>query len=273
MSCSMLMVNLELGRTNTGVLRVARDLARRFGAAVTGIAACQPAHIIYNDGCYVPVEAIEARRREIETEMQEAEREFRKTLTESRLVWRSAMVLEPPSDYVAREARGADLVLTGMMPRTPADPERVVTRDIVMQAGRPVLVVPAAATGLALQHVMLGWTDTRETRRAARDALPLLRAAARVSVVAITAGADLAGARLRLADVARWLDGHGVRADTHAVPSLDGDACQLDVLAGELGADLIVAGAYGHGRMREWALGGVTRDLLLRGQRCALVAH
>ena len=273
MTYATLMVNLALGQSNAGVLRVAGDLARRFGAAVTGIAACQPMQTLYSDGCYVSPEAIEARRQEIDEELQAAEAEFRTGLEGPRLAWRSAVAFEPPSDYVVREARGADLLLTGMPSRNRADATRVLASELVMQAGRPVLVAPAGAAGFTPGHVMLGWQDTRETRRAAWDALPLLKAAAQVSVVEVAATRDLAQARGRLADVARWLAGHGVTADTLAAASLDDDAPQLAGLAAERGADLIVAGAYGHSRVREWVLGGVTRDLLLHAGCCTLLSH
>ncbi len=120
---------------------------------------------------------------------------------------------------------------------------------------------------------MIAWKDTRETRRAVLDALPLLQQAARVSIVEATGAEDMADARSHVADVAAWLGRHGVAASGQTVPSDGGDAAQLDAFARDHGADLIVAGAYGHSRVREWALGGVTRSLLMHGSRCSLLSH
>ena len=145
--------------------------------------------------------------------------------------------------------------------------------DFVMQAGRPCLIVPAEAEALSLDHVVVGWKDSRETRRAISDALPLLQAADRVTIVEIADKDDLDAANGRLADVAGWLKRHGIDATPVTAASTGDDAARLDAIAREQGATLLVAGAYGHSRVREWALGGVTRDLLLRAGRCALVSH
>jgi nucleotide-binding universal stress UspA family protein len=145
--------------------------------------------------------------------------------------------------------------------------------DRVMQVGRPVLVVPDAADELNLKQVVIGWKDTRETQRAVFDALPLLKKAAHVAVVEICADDEMAAARKRVEDVAGWLKWHGVVAEPHASPSTGDDASLLNAIAQEQGADIVVAGAYGHSRLREWVLGGVTRDLLLRGQNFSLLSH
>jgi len=94
-----------------------------------------------------------------------------------------------------------------------------------------------------------------------------------VTVVEIAAEEDLAAARTHLEDVVAWLKRHGIVAKSLAWPSKGDDASRLNAIAQELRADLIVAVAYGHSRLREWVLGGVTRDLLLCADRCSLVAH
>lgn len=113
----------------------------------------------------------------------------------------------------------------------------------------------------------------KSTSGAAVDALPLFKKAGHVLVVEIAAEEDLAEARARLKDVAGWLRRHGVSAETLASSSHGEDSAQLRAMAREHAADVVVAGAYGHSRLREWALGGVTRDLLLRTERCSLLSH
>ena len=142
-----------------------------------------------------------------------------------------------------------------------------------MQAGRPCLIVPNGIDTLPLAHVVVGWKDTGETRRAVGDALPMLKAASRVTVVTIAPRDEVAAAEHRLQDIAGWLKRHGVDATTILSPSAGDDAARLSAILQEQDADLLVAGAYGHRRVREWALGGVTQDLLLRAGRCALVSH
>ena len=188
------------------------------------------------------------------------------------LEWRSAVLVTSLSEHVASEARRADLILTGAVSAGNFNATRQTRPgDLVMQAGRPVLVVTPAP--LRLNRVLLAWKDTRETRRAAADALPLLRKASYVCVAEMADEADLAGARRRLADVAGWLDKHGVKAECLGTASTGDDPKRLNAIADEQEADLIVAGAYGHGRLREWALGGVTRILLGQAGRAAFVSH
>jgi nucleotide-binding universal stress UspA family protein len=179
------------------------------------------------------------------------------------------------AEYLACQARSTDLFIIGVDRNDSMfDTSRHVNiGDLVMQAGRPVLIVPRTAGTFDLARVVIGWKDTSESRRAVVDALPILKKAMHVSVVEIAAEADLAAARVHLDDVVLWLKRHGVIAESVAAPSTGDDASRLNDIARERRADLIVAGAYGHSRLREWALGGVTRDLLLRADRCSLVSH
>jgi nucleotide-binding universal stress UspA family protein len=144
---------------------------------------------------------------------------------------------------------------------------------LVQQAGRPVLIVPGTIDKLVLGHVIVAWKDTRETRRAALDALPLLKMAARVTVVEVAAEGDLESARLHLEDVVVWLKRHDIAAALLVSASNGDDTGRLNAIAQEQNVDLIVAGAYGHSRLRELVLGGVTHDLLLCPGRCVLVSH
>ena len=274
MTYSTLMVHLELGRSNAVLLQGALDFARRFKSEVIGIAGCQPMQVYFVEGYSGDIIAQE--QKGIEDQIKACEAEFRFALTAKveRLGWRSTSAYGPVLDFVAHEARACDLVLTGVARGDAFDPSRAVnTGNLVLQVGRPVLVVPLAARELRLEQVLVAWKDTRESRRAVADALPLLKQAGRVTLGTIAAEEDLAIARERLADVAHWLARHGVVAEQVASPSIGADADALWALAQDLGADLIVAGAYGHSRLREWVLGGVTKNLLLSKDRYSLVSH
>lgn len=276
MGYATLMVHLELGASNKNVLQVAGDLAERFHANVIGIAAAQPMQVIYNDG-YYSGDLVQVDRAEIEKEIKAAEDEFRTALQArvNKLEWRSTVTFLPLANYLAHQARSADLIVTGVDHNNSLfDSSRhIYMGDLVMQVGRPVLIIPASGSTLGLEKIIVGWKDTRETRRAVVDALPLLKKASQVTVVEVAAERELAVAREHLQDVVGWLKSHGVAAESFATPSFGDDATKLAAVAQEKDADIIVAGAYGHSRLREWVLGGVTRDLLLTADRCALVSH
>lgn len=275
MSYATLMVHMELGHPNIGLLKITAELAERFQAGVVGIAARQPMQMVYGDG-YVSGDLFEQDRDEIVKELNAAEAEFRAEL-EGRVAfveWRSAQMYAYLADYLASEARCADLVLTGVGTGDFLDASRAVnTGELIMQTGRPVLIVPTSATTLKLDHVLVGWKDTREARHAASNALPLLKQAEQVSIVEIAAEEDLAEARRHVIDVVSWLQRHHVKAEGSALLSNGDDTNALYEIGQDKGADVVVAGAYGHSRLREWVLGGVTRDLLLSANRCSLVSH
>lgn len=281
MSYATLMVHLALGQTNAGVLQVAHDLAGIFDAHVIGIAVRRPIEIgygdgfIYGDGMVAPG-FIDQGRSELNAEAVTAERDFRARFAHrtDRISWRSLTTFAALADLLAIEARNADLIISHIASHDLLDAtRRVDTGELVMQAGMSILVIPAKCGGLALGHIIMAWKDSREARRAVTDALPLLKKASRVTIVALAAKDQLAATEESVSQVIAWLGHHGIAAEKQVKESRGDDADQLNRIAHEHRADMIVAGAYGHSRMREWALGGVTRDLLMREDRPALVSH
>ena len=276
MTFASIMVHMVVGSPNAGVLRVAAALAARTKARVVGIAASAPMPVVYAE-CYSNEGAIDADLAELVAGTDEAEAHFRAAMAgaDGDVTWRSMIQDVPLSDYVAREARAADIVVTGAEPGwfTANSSHCLITSDLVIQVGRPLMIASEAADAPDLQSVVVAWKDTRESRRAIADALPLLALAARVCVVEISGKDEVAAARGRLADVVEWLQVHGVAAEGLAVASAGDDAAQLRAFAHDRQAGVVVAGAYGHVRLREWVFGGVTRDLLLRPDRCSLVSH
>lgn len=275
MTYSSVMVHLDLNQSNDARLRVAGDLAERFDARLIGVAACQPQPSIYADGAFAQSLVLQLQA-EAKEKLGRLERDFHAAFQNRIKVvdWRSSFAI--PTDFVASEARDADIVITG------ADRNggfhdslwQLDPSELVMKLGRPMLVVPPEVDRLALSSVVVGWKDTREARRAIVDALPLLRKAKEVTVVEIIENDEgRAAAGHRLADVVAWLTEHQVDA-CHTLPTRRGNAVeQLADHATEVGADVIVAGAYGHTRFREWIFGGVTRDLIKNSRRCSLLSH
>lgn len=275
MTYQTLMVHLQLGRSNAASLQIASELAERFHADVVGIAAGQPTQTIYGQG-YALLDFFNQEQEKVAKEMTEAEEAFRSAFKGySRTIeWRSTVTMGSLSGYIAGEACSADIVITEIAPSDFYEgPNAVNAGELILQSGRPVLVVPVAVKKLKLERMLVGWKDTREARRAISDALPLLKQAAHVTVVGVTAEEEMATVIKRLEEVVVWLKRHGVSADYLASPSIDDDATQFISIAKERGTDLVVAGAYGHSRLREWVLGGVTNDLLQRADFCSLLSH
>lgn len=180
-----------------------------------------------------------------------------------------------PSDVVGHALRAADILVLGRRSGETLPANAVDPGDILMIAGRPLLITPPhPLRGPIGEPAVVAWTDSREAQRAVLAALPMLQAASRVHVVEIAPEDRLAGAAERTADVAGYLAAHGIRAEAQPVRG-DGRArCeQLIDFAVENQAGLIVAGGYGHARMREWVMGGVTHGLLNASPVSLLLCH
>jgi nucleotide-binding universal stress UspA family protein len=144
----------------------------------------------------------------------------------------------------------------------------------ILGAGRPFLVLPAVVKALTADHVMIGWKDTREARRAVQDALPFLHEAKRVTVLEICEKEQMETARHHVDDVVRYLDQHRIKAEPRVEIQARGSrADQIVGWADDEDADLLVTGAYGHSRLNEWMFGGMTRDLLTTSPICCLMSH
>jgi nucleotide-binding universal stress UspA family protein len=269
------MACMRTDRSNAELLAVVADLAQRFSAAVIGVATKQ----LSLHSSMIAIGPGEPRGREVDKFREwtaAAEAEFRSALSMVEdLRWRSEMTAGPPSQHVANEVRGVDLILAATEPaeRILLQSPEIDVSDLLMRAGRPVLVAPLGAAGLKLTRALVCWKDSREARRAVADALPILKASQGVDVVELAHEQDIDKARDRVADVGDWLARHGVEATCLATPVSGVESAHLAQIAKDLKADLIVAGAFGHSRLREWAFGGVTRDLLLQADRCTFVSH
>lgn len=277
MTYATVMVSLALDQPNAARLQIAGELAERFEAAIVGVAAAQFAPPLYFTDGAAAQGLIEQEETSIKRRLADLEAQFRAaTKTRSgRAEWRSAM--DFPARFVLAQARCADIVVSGGQSPAFSDSFALASpKDLVMQAGRPLLVVPDRINWLDLRSVLVAWKDTPEARRAVADALPMLRKAKDVAIVEIPEqGADRAAVMTGVSDVAAWLARHGVSA-TARVPEAVGNgtaAVQLERAAGDIGAGLIVAGAYGHSRFRELILGGVTEYLVTQTARCVLLSH
>jgi nucleotide-binding universal stress UspA family protein len=148
--------------------------------------------------------------------------------------------------------------------------------EIIIAAGRPVLVVPYAGTYDTVgRRALVAWDGTREAARAATDALPLLENAEAVTVMFVGARETaLAEHHPSIERIVHHLQRHGIPARTEE--TLQGDLRISDVLlsrAADLAVDLLVAGAYHHSQLREALVGGVSRELLDHMTVPVLMSH
>lgn len=268
-----ILVHAEPAGRSTGLVRAAADLAQRLGAQLTGLGAemAEPLAPANPYASVTTAEWVAAMSEQIEANLKSAEAEFRKAAEGLGAEWR--ICRDMPARALATVARSADLVIVGAAPSVnyyrAADPA-----EVVMQAGRPVLIAPEGADHFAGRAAVVAWKDTREARRAVIDALPLLRRTQEVVVQAVCAEPDAEYAEAQTSDVAAWLDRHGINARARVSAGVEADVVdELNAEALAIGADLIVAGAYGHSRLREWAFGGVTRTLLDEPRCWLLLSH
>ena len=278
MTPASLIVHADRDAESDGRIRVACSLAARFDARLIGLAAAMMDLPVIDPMGYVPIDAetIATEREILEADLKAAAEKFQLCADEKKVKaeWRSN--LEFPADMLCRQARAGDLIIIGRGDvEKSTGPQRAVDPgDVLMQAGRPVLIVPPDVADLALHHVVVAWKDTRESRRAIADALPYLAAAGAVSIVELCGEAEVDESKNAAADVVAYLDRHGIPAKSEVqVLSQSDPASEIIAFAKRQGADLIVAGAYGHARLREWVFGGVTYELIKRSPLCCLLSH
>ncbi|MCB1858139.1 MAG: universal stress protein [Gammaproteobacteria bacterium] len=182
------------------------------------------------------------------------------------------------TNHLVFYSQHADLILVGQ--HNPDKFDGSIPADmaghLVLETGRPVLVVPYAGTFPTLgKRVVIAWNTARESVRAVNDAIPLMGNAKKVKVVAINPHQK--GKRhgdTPSADIVRHLQRHGIpaEADHFSTQGVDEGNLLLNIVSDER-ADLLVMGAYGHQRFRELVLGGVTREILAHMTTPVLMSH
>lgn len=263
-------------------------------AVEAGIAfgSCFGAHVAVAETMFVPVPLPSAwGMQPDEWIMQQLRREQRAAAETRAAAWRARLEREsvshelriveaPRSDagHLAMHARHADLTV---VPRGERDfgqfafVERFFSA-LLFESGRPLLLAPVEARlVLPVRQVVVGWQPGREATRALHDALPLLRQAESVDVFEVAAGGDATDADgTGGVDIATHLSRHDVKVCVvrhhESAPAV---SAALLRHCEESAAGLLVAGGYGHSRLREWMLGGTTRDLLRSARLPVLFSH
>jgi len=269
--------------TSAGNARMATAaaLAARFDAHLTGLFVMTPPIIPTYAAAEIPQAVFEIQREAAEADAATARKAFDAAVKASgaRAEWRVAESTVIEAATIS--ARYADLVVVGQGdPETGfaagVDPQ--LAGDLAIHAGRPVLVTPYAPAQKTIgKRVLVAWNASRESARAVADAMPFLTSASHVVTLSVNAesgqragthGADPG------ADIALHLARHGVKVQAaHTIaPDIDPSDALLN-RASDDAIDLIVMGAYGHTRLREMVLGGVTRDMLATSPVALLLSH
>ena len=258
MSYRSILVNLDIDAFPSAIVKLAIDLGRRFDARLIGVSAAEaPLPVATADGMVFDGELLQLQRQQIEKRLQELRLEFERLVGAAvEMEWRGAVC--SPTRFLLEAARAADLILTTA--RGANAFRSVDMGSLALGAGRPILIAATDTEHVLAKNILVAWKDTREARRAVVDALPFLKTSTETTVVTIDRGPDRT-VRESVNDVVSFLRCHGVTAHGDVITgSADGE--RLLELARSAHADLIVSGAYGHSRVREWAFGGVTRTML-----------
>jgi nucleotide-binding universal stress UspA family protein len=271
-SFATMMVHVDVARDCEPRVQVALALAARFQAPLIGVAGLALRPAFAAAGVVVYHEPTEDDCRRASARLDDIGWRFRvKGQHLKQLEWRTA--LDFPNELVSREARAADLIIVGARHSGGNVHDFVNPGVILLRAGRPLLVVPDVVAPPQLRRIVVAWKETRECRRAVRDALPFLQLANEVLILGIDEGLPET-AKSHLSDVAAYLRCHGVVAVREVYRQARGPvAAELLRLVRDEDADLIVAGGYGHSRLGEWIFGGVTHELLASSPVCCLLSH
>jgi nucleotide-binding universal stress UspA family protein len=182
-----------------------------------------------------------------------------------------------PAQAVVHLGRASDLVVVGQADEVAAvgDAVRRLPEEVMLNAGRPVLIVPRTGCIAGVPgRILVAWDGSREASISLRGAMPLLRKAAHVTLLSLLRDGDADSAHAPdPSEMSGWLLRHGVQANAERlVTSLRLADALLD-RAEALGSELLVMGGYGHARVHERMLGGVTRSVLMQANLPVLMAH
>ncbi|WP_116137713.1 universal stress protein [Trinickia diaoshuihuensis] len=279
MSYKSLLVHLDTSQAAARRLEFAFRLARRFDARLSAILTLtQPE----SGSFYVMAGSAEflAEHERINREQRQLlERAFNAEAARTGVPVDWRVTTAYANEVVPAAARFADLVIAGQF--DPNDPESLVANQflehLILDAGRPVLVVPYVGTFATIgTRVVIAWDQSREAARAVADALPIVRTAKQTTIVTLGAeGGEPPESRLPGADIAAVVTRHGATVTVDELPAVPAAAVGDTLLshAADLGADLIVMGCYGHARWRELVLGGASRTVLKSMTVPVLMSH
>lgn len=271
-----IIVNLGLGDSDPAG-NFAISVAETYEAHVLGTAFTYEPIVPGTMMGGIPPEYIESQRAEAEKVALTAITRFEDAAARSGVSFEGRMLtatISGAAEQFARMARRFDLVVVGQPRPEQAALEEVLGESALFDSGRPVIFVPyIQKKGLKLDRVMVCWDGSSAASRAIGDALPLLSKTTRVEVVIVATGQPKSD-EVPGADIGQHLARHGMDVEVKRItaPDIDVQSALLSYAA-DSSADLMVMGGYGHSRLREFVLGGVTRGILETMTVPVLMSH
>jgi len=271
-----IVVNLGLGAHDPAG-NYAISVAGAFESHVLGVAFSYEPIIPGTVMGGIPPEFIESQRAESDKRARAAIQRFEEAAKRAGISFEASIVsasISGAADRLGRLGRRFDLIVVGQPEREKSVPEEVVDEGALFDSGRPVIFVPfIQKNGLKLDRVMVCWDGSRAATRAIADSLPLLRKAKEVEVVMVANGRTKSD-EIPGADLGQHLARHGLKVEVKRITSPEIDvASTILSYAADISADFLVMGGYGHSRLREFVLGGVTRGLLESMTVPVLMSH
>jgi len=272
-----IIVNLSVTKEGSVVGKYAVSVAAALEAHLTGVAFIYDPVVPISGAGYIPAEVIETQRDDNEAAAEAAIKSFTAAANQAGVSAESLTTsasLAGAGDHFARMARRFDLAIVGQAQPEVSGMEQVIGETTLFESGRPMIVVPYIQKApFKTDNVMICWDGSRTAARAVADAIPIIRNSGRVEIVMVT---NERGKQDELdgADIGQHLARHGLKVDVHRISgaSIDvGDA--LLSHAADSGADFMVMGGYGHSRLREFVLGGVTRSIFESMTVPVLISH
>jgi nucleotide-binding universal stress UspA family protein len=270
-------VNLSGGETRDVAAAYAISMAQAYDAHVVGVAFVYEPVIPGSLLGGIPTDLIEVQREENAKSAKAAVAEF-ETHARNAGVSAEARLLDASvagaSDLFGRIARRFDVAVVGQAKREQGVSEELLIEGALFGSGRPVIIVPHRhKQAMALDGIMVCWDGSRPAARAIGDAIPLLERAKSIEIVVVVGERDKSG-EITGTNMKRHLARHGIDVEIKHVSAGNVDV-QSAILghATDSGADFIVMGAYGHSRLREFILGGVTRSILKSMPVPVLMSH
>ena len=280
MTLKTILVCLNHTERNAAVLKAASTLARKHDSHVIGLYVIPAVYVHPGISLHASTEVIEIGRKFFEKHADATEALFNDTVQKEGLrgEWRKADGLSHlVSTSVVEHGRQADLVIVSQAGVNSDDgSEADFAERVVMESGRPVLIIPNAGNfDTVAENAVIGWNATRESARAAFEAVPLLANGAKAHITWVDSELrNYDNTSLPGAEIATSFARHGI--DAIAEPTTAPDIDPADALlnrASDVGADLLVMGAYGHSRLREFVFGGATRKILDQMTVPVLMSH
>jgi nucleotide-binding universal stress UspA family protein len=272
-----IIVNLSVTKEGNVVGQYAVSVAATLQAHLTGIAFIYDPVVPISGAGYIPAEIIETQREENETAAAAAIKSFNAAADQAGISAEALMTnagLARAGDQFARMARRFDLAIIGQPQPDVTSIEQIIGETTLFESGRPVIMVPYIQKApFKNDNVMICWDGSRPAARAVADALPIMGKSGRVEIV-IVANERGKQDEIEGADIGQHLARHGLKVDVHRISggNIDiGDA--LLSHAADSGADFMVMGGFGHSRLREFVLGGVTRSIFESMTVPVLLSH